>query len=63
VPVNDTALLIIGGYSSKGALSSVEMLDTQTGRWDRLADLPKARYGHACLMMELHGQVTIISPF
>ena len=24
-------------------------------RWDRLADLPSARYGHACLLMEWAG--------
>ena len=24
-------------------------------RWDRLANLPKARYGHACLLMEWAG--------
>ena len=58
--MNDTALLVIGGYSNGGALDSVELLDIESGRWDKLADLPKARYGHACLLMELQGQEGIL---
>ena len=56
VPVNDTAMLIIGGYSQDGPLSSVELLDIKSGRWEKLPDLPQPRYGHACLLMELAGQ-------
>ena len=55
VPLNATAMVIIGGYSAKGAVSSVNVLDTATGRWEKLPDLPKARYGHACLLMEWKG--------
>ena len=55
VPLNETALLVIGGYSGKEAVTNVDVLDTATGRWDRLADLPSARYGHACLLMEWAG--------
>ena len=44
VPVNKTAMLIIGGYSQKGALDSVELLDTETGRWEQVEKLPKPRY-------------------
>jgi hypothetical protein len=55
VPVNSTAILVIGGYSQAGALASVELLDTSTGRWETLPDLPKPRYGHSCLTMELAG--------
>ena len=48
--------MIIGGYSTaNGALSSVELLDTETGKWEKMGDLPKARYGHSCLFMELAG--------
>ena len=36
VPFNSTALLVIGGYSEEGALASVELLDTVTGRWEKL---------------------------
>ena len=32
VPVNETAMLIIGGYSQEGPLSSVELLDIKSGR-------------------------------
>jgi hypothetical protein len=60
VPVNDSALLIIGGYSKNGALDSVELLDIESGRWERLPDLPRPRYGHACLLMELRGQEGIL---
>ena len=31
VPVNETAMLIIGGYSQEGPLSSVELLDIKSG--------------------------------
>ena len=44
MPVNKTAMLIIGGYSQKGALDSVELLDTETGRWEQVEKLPKPRY-------------------
>ena len=60
VPVNSTALLIIGGYSQEGALSSVELLDIKTGRWEKLQDLPQPRYGHSCLLMELAGSEGIL---
>ena len=43
VPVNKTAMLIIGGYSQKGALDSVELLDTETGRWEYVESLPRPR--------------------
>jgi len=60
VPVNETAMLIIGGYSQEGPLSSVELLDIKSGRWERLPDLPQPRYGHACLLMELAGQEGVL---
>ena len=60
MPVNQTALLIIGGYSNNGALSSVELLDTVSGRWETYPDLPRARYGHSCLMMEWVGKEGIL---
>jgi len=60
VPVNSTALLIIGGYSQEGALASVELLDIKTGRWEKLQDLPQPRYGHSCLLMELAGSEGIL---
>ena len=44
MPVNQTAMLIIGGYSRTGALDSVELLDTETGRWEKVEKLPKPRY-------------------
>ena len=43
VPVNKTAMLIIGGYSQNGALDSVELLDTESGRWEHLERLPHPR--------------------
>ena len=60
VPVNSTALLIIGGYSQDGALASVELLDIKTGRWEKLEDLSQPRYGHSCLLMELAGSEGIL---
>ena len=59
-PINDTALLLIGGYSQSEALSTVELLDIKTGRWEKLADLPQPRYGHSCLLMELAGQQGVL---
>ena len=44
VPVNKTAMLIIGGYSQNGALDSVELLDTESGRWEHLERLPHPRW-------------------
>ena len=35
-------------------------MDIDSGRWEKLSDLPKARYGHACLLMELHGQEGVL---
>ena len=60
VPVNETAILIIGGYNQNGPLASVELLDIKSGRWETLDDLPQPRYGHACLLMELAGQEGIL---
>ncbi len=83
VPYNHTALLVVGGYTKKGAIASVELLDTKTGRWEKLQvrnpllkscpqqcwwvppswpsqDLPKPRYGHSCLMMELAGRPGVL---
>ena len=60
VPMNSTAILIIGGYNKAGALSSVELLDTKSGTWEKLTDLPQPRYGHSCLLMELAGQEGIL---
>lgn len=54
--MNQTALLVVGGYTKGGAIASVELLDTETGRWQKMADLPKKRYGHSCLLMELQGR-------
>lgn len=60
VPVNQTAILIIGGYSDSGALASMELLDVESGKWEKLTDLPQPRYGHACLFMELAGREGIL---
>ena len=53
-------MLIIGGYSQNGPLSSVELLDIKSGRWEELPDLPNPRYGHACLLMELAGKEGVL---
>ena len=53
-------MLIIGGYSQNGPLSSVELLDIKSGRWEKLPDLPQPRYGHACLLMELAGKEGVL---
>ena len=53
-------MLIIGGYSKNGPLSSVELLDIKSGRWEKLPDLPQPRYGHACLLMELAGKEGVL---
>ena len=58
--MNSTAILIIGGYNKAGALSSVELLDTKSGTWEKLTDLPQPRYGHSCLLMELAGKEGIL---
>ena len=60
VPVNQTALLIVGGYSQHGALDSVQLLDIESGRWETMPNLPRPRYGHSCLMMELGGKEGIL---
>ncbi|TRY80075.1 hypothetical protein TCAL_09323 [Tigriopus californicus] len=60
VPYNQTALLVIGGYTKDGAISSVELLDTKSGRWEILEDLPRARYGHSCLLMEWAGREGVL---
>lgn len=60
VPVNQTAILIIGGYSDSGPLASMELLDVESGKWEKLPNLPQPRYGHACLFMELAGREGIL---
>ena len=60
VPINQTALMIIGGYSKSGPLDSVEVLNTATGRWEEMPSLPKPRYGHSCLTMELAGRQGVL---
>ena len=53
-------MVVIGGYSRSGALDSVELLDTVTGRWESMPSLPQPRYGHSCLTMELAGSEGIL---
>lgn len=44
----------------EGMLFQVELLDITTNRWEKMPDLPKPRYGHSCLMMELAGRAGIL---
>ena len=36
------------------------MLNTATGKWSQLSDLPSPRYGHSCLLMQLKGREGIL---
>lgn len=54
-PVNDTALMVLGGWGEAGALGSVQVLDLVTGRWEAGPALPSPRYGHTCLTTEVAG--------
>jgi len=54
-PVNETALMVLGGWGAEGALDSVQVLDLETGRWEDGPSLPSPRYGHTCLLTEVAG--------
>ena len=46
----DRYILAIGGVNEKGkALASVEIYDSQEGRWAPYASLATARHGHRCV--------------
>ena len=47
--------MVLGGWGEDGSLDSVEMLDMETGAWRQGPPLPKARYGHTCLLTEVAG--------
>lgn len=56
MPINRTALVVVGGYTENGATDSVEVLDLQSRRSESGTPLPRARYGHSCLLMEWQGR-------
>ena len=56
VPINSTSLMVLGGWGSSGPLSSVKVLDLETGEWSEGETMRRPRYGHTCLMTELGGR-------
>lgn len=54
-PVNETALMVLGGWAENGATDSVQVLDLVSGDWREGAPLPTPRYGHTCLLTEVQG--------
>jgi len=55
VPVNESSLMVLGGWGKEGPLDSVQILDMDTGTWRQGPSLPKPRYGHTCLLTEVAG--------
>ena len=47
--------MVLGGWGNEGPLDSVQILDMDTGAWSDGPSLPKARYGHTCLLTEVAG--------
>jgi len=60
VPVNESSLMVLGGWGKEGPLDSVQILDLNTGTWSEGPSLPKARYGHTCLMTEVAGSTGVM---
>ena len=56
VPLNSSSLMVLGGWGSDGPLSSVQILDLDTGEWRDGPEMVRARYGHTCLLMEMAGR-------
>jgi len=56
VPINSSSLMVLGGWGESGPLTSVKILNTETGEWTNGVDLLRPRYGHTCLMTELGGR-------
>ena len=53
--VNSSSLVVVGGWDGENALTSVEILNLETGRWETGPSLPEPSYGHACLRTEVGG--------
>ena len=53
--VNQSTLMVLGGWGKEGPLDSVQILDMDTGAWSDGPSLPKPRYGHTCLLTEVAG--------
>ena len=56
VPVNSSSLMVLGGWGDDGPLSSVSVLNIDTGEWSSGPDMTRPRYGHTCLMTEMGGR-------
>ena len=44
---DDTKIVVLGGYSSRGATTSVAMFDTMANKWTQLPPMPTPRYSLA----------------
>ena len=60
VPLNTTAVMVLGGWGSEGPLSEVTILDMETGQWRPGPDMTTPRYGHTCLLTELAGRLGVL---
>ena len=58
--VNSSSLMVLGGWSQDSALSSVEILNLETGTWSQGPPMERPRYGHACLYTELGGREGVL---
>ena len=52
--------MVLGGWGEEGPLDSVQILDLETGSWTNGPSLPKARYGHTCLLTEVAGSTGVM---
>jgi Kelch motif len=58
--VNESALMVIGGWDGSAALPTVEVLDLAEGVWRSGPSLPAPSYGHACLNTQVAGRDGIL---
>lgn len=60
VPVNETTVMVLGGWGGKGPLDSTELINLATGSQSLGKPLPEPSYGHACLVTEINGQSGVL---
>jgi N-acetylneuraminic acid mutarotase len=53
-----STIYVLGGKTARGETKRAERVNTATGKWQRLADLPLARSGHTAVLLDNRLHVT-----
>jgi hypothetical protein len=60
VPVNETTVMVLGGWGGSGSIDSTEFINLATGGHAMGQPMPEPSYGHACLVTEINGQSGVL---